>query len=141
MEQEIFEFQPMLDSKNLDCELRMKEELEVRMDPDKMQRVADNLLRNAVNYSYPDTTILITGGGNGQMYFFQIENEGDTIPEESLQRLFEQFFRVDGARDSRTGGSGVGLAIAKRIVEAHGGSIRVQSADNRIRFLVEWPKA
>lgn len=140
MEQEIFEFQPMLDSKKLICDLQMKEELVVCMDPDKMQRVTDNLLRNAVNYSYSDTTILITGGENEQGYFFQIENEGDTIPEESLQRLFEQFFRMDSARDSGTGGSGVGLAIAQRIIKAHGGSIRVFSFDNRIRFLVEWPK-
>ncbi len=66
-------------------------------------------------------------------------NAGRTIPPEKLERIFEQFFRLDSSRATRTGGAGLGLAIAKEIVELHGGTIRAASADNRITFTVRLP--
>ena len=66
-------------------------------------------------------------------------NEGRTIPPEKLGRIFEQFFRLDSSRASRTGGAGLGLAIAKEIVTLHGGTISADSADNRITFTVCLP--
>ena len=68
-----------------------------------------------------------------------IKNRGKTISPEKLSRIFEQFFRLDSSRASATGGAGLGLAIAKEIVERHGGSIRAESADETIVFTVELP--
>ena len=68
------------------------------------------------------------------------EHHGNTIPEEKLERLFEQFYRLDSARATRSGGAGLGLAIAKEIVELHGGRIRAESRDEIIRFTVVLPK-
>lgn len=108
-------------------------------DPDKLQRVFDNLLRNAINYSYENTEITISLSVEGERAHITFMNHGDTIPAAQLDRLFEQFYRLDSARQSRTGGSGLGLAIAKEIVELHGGSISAQSVDNRIVFSVTLP--
>ena len=68
-------------------------------------------------------------------------NAGPTIPPEKLDRIFEQFFRLDSSRASRTGGAGLGLAIARQIVELHGGSITAESADEHIVFTVRLPLA
>lgn len=139
LEQIIFEFQPMLAEKNLRCALRAEPDLMIKCDVDKMQRVLDNLLRNAVNYSFQDTEISITAERLDEKLKIEVVNHGNTIPEEKLNRIFEQFYRLDTARTSKSGGAGLGLAIAKEIVERHGGSITAQSADERIVFDVEIP--
>ena len=69
----------------------------------------------------------------------QIENHGPTIAPEKLERIFEQFFRVNDARATATGGAGLGLAIAREIVELHGGTILAESANEHIRFTVTLP--
>lgn len=65
--------------------------------------------------------------------------QGPPSRPEKLSRMFERFFRLDSARSSRTGNAGLGLAIAKEIVEAHGGCITAQSQDQQIRFTVTLP--
>ena len=67
------------------------------------------------------------------------ENQGPVIPEHQLKTIFEKFYRLDSARSSRTGGAGLGLAIAKEIVELHGGEIRVTSEPEATRFFVLLP--
>ena len=61
-------------------------------------------------------------------------NKGKTIPQEKLDHIFEQFFRIDSSRNSESGGSGLGLAVTKEIVELHGGSIRCRSENEEIIF-------
>ena len=68
-----------------------------------------------------------------------LSNQGKTIPQDKLQRIFQQFFRLDGARSSSTGGAGLGLAIAKEIVEQHGGRIRAASRSETVTFTVTLP--
>lgn len=141
MEQLIFEFQPMLMERNLTCEFQTEtgEEILYYCDADRIQRVFSNLLKNAVYYSFEETVIYVTlkkDNGHVEAVF---ENEGNTIPKEKLTQIFEQFFRLDSARGTKSGGTGIGLAIAKEIVELHGGSITAFSEDNRIRFTVQLP--
>lgn len=139
IEQEIFEFEPMLREKSLTCSTNIPENFNCVCDPDKIQRAIDNLLRNAVNYSYPESVITLKAAEDGGNYRIIITNHGDTIPQESLDRIFEQFFRLDTSRSSKTGGSGIGLAVAKKIMEAHSGTITAESADSQIVFTIIWP--
>lgn len=139
LEQLTYEFQPMLSEKNLTCSLEMERDMTLRCDVDQMQRVLDNLLRNAVNYSFEGGTIRIGAAQEGEDMKIRVSNRGNTIPKEKLERIFEQFYRLDSARSSRSGGAGLGLAIAKEIVELHQGTITARSEDERIEFEVTLP--
>ncbi len=139
MEQIQYEFLPMFQEKNITSKLNTPKDLMIKCDPDKMQRVFDNLLRNAVNYSYENSEINIDIIPEKDKVYIRVCNHGDTIPKEKLDRIFEQFYRLDTARTSKSGGAGLGLAIAKQIVELHGGSITAKSEDDIIEFQVEIP--
>ncbi|MDO5345234.1 MAG: HAMP domain-containing sensor histidine kinase [Lachnospiraceae bacterium] len=139
LEQLTYEFGPMLSEKNLICSLEIPQNLMLKCDADKMQRVFDNLLRNAVNYSFADSTIRIAAMQKESCLSIRITNRGNTIPQEKLARIFEQFYRLDNARGSRSGGAGLGLAIAKEIVELHGGTITARSENEMIEFEVILP--
>ncbi len=140
LEQVIFEFQPMMLEKGLACEVSLPKDFMFFCDSDRMQRVFDNLLRNALNYSYPSTVVRISLEEREREIELNFENQGNTIPPEKLQRIFEQFFRLDNSRGTKTGGSGIGLAIAKEITQLHGGQITAFSEDNRIRFQIILPR-
>lgn len=139
LEQLVFEFKPMLTEKDLTCNLEAPADVIIYCDPDKLQRVFDNLLRNAVNYSYPSTQIQITLTVNETTATLIFENQGNTISQEKLDRIFEQFYRLDSSRASSSGGSGLGLAIAKEITELHNGTITAFSENEIIRFTVMLP--
>lgn len=139
LEQTVFEFQPILAEKELQCRLTAEPNIMLMCDPDKIQRVFDNLLRNAANYSYPASTIAITVTKEAEKLKIHFVNHGRTIPKEKLSRIFEQFFRLDTSRGTKSGGSGLGLAIAKEIVELHGGTITAQSENEQIDFTITLP--
>lgn len=141
LEQIGFEFHPILAEKDLKLETEIKPNVEMLCDPDKLARVFDNLLRNAVNYSYAGTTIYLSMDYEPIKDEVKIcvENHGKTISPDKLDRIFEQFFRLDSSRRSSTGGSGLGLAIAKEIVELHHGTITAESENESIRFTVVLP--
>ncbi len=140
LEQIVYEFQPMFAEKRITCRLELEpEELNITCDTDKMQRVFDNLLRNALLYGYEGSVISLRAALSSSNLCIQVENQGATIPREKLDRIFEQFYRLDSARQSKTGGAGLGLAIAREIVERHGGQIRAESQEERTVFTVEIP--
>lgn len=139
LEQTTFEFNPILSEKSLSWDLQLAPDVQIVCDPDKLERVFDNLIRNAVNYSYPNTMIRVALFPSKEYVTVRVENHGRTISAEKLERIFEQFFRLDSSRSSTTGGSGLGLAIAKEIVELHNGTIKAESADERILFTVVLP--
>lgn len=141
LEQTTYEFNPLLLKKGLSWDLQLEPGVFAMCDADKMERVFDNLLRNAVNYSYPEERIAVKLRQEEGQVVLQIENRGKTIAPEKISRIFEQFFRLDTARSSATGGAGLGLAIAKQIVEGHGGSIAAESGDGRVTFTVRLPAA
>lgn len=139
LEQLIYEFKPMFKEKNLQCELDAPRSLEMKCDVQKMQRVFDNLLKNAVNYSFENTVIHIHLSQSEKGYEFIFENQGNTIPQAKLDHVFEQFYRLDSSRASNTGGAGLGLSISKAIIEQHHGQIQVESYDEKIIFKVLIP--
>lgn len=168
LDQVVSEFLPVLAEKSLTWHTEVEPNVELPCDPDKLARVLDNLVRNAVNYSYPGTELRLSmqllhhhskdpaetlsaenqadtapaaaSGEDGQdVVLITLQNHGKTIPPDKLARIFEQFFRLDSSRSSATGGAGLGLAIAKEIVELHGGTIAADSRDETITFTVKLP--
>ena len=134
------EFYPVLAQKGNTIELKVPEDLQVYGDADKLARVFNNIIRNAVSYSYPSSVITIEGEKNSDGVCLFFRNKGKTIPKEKLSRVFQKFFRIDEARSSDSAGAGLGLAIAKEIVELHGGTIRAESDEEETRFIVMLPK-
>lgn len=133
------EFYPMFKAKNLSCETDIREKIVMFADADKIARVFDNLLKNAVSYSYENSVILVGARIKNGYVIIKFRNRCDEIPKENLDRLFEKFYRLDSSRASSTGGSGLGLAISKQIVELHGGVIRAKSSPEHTDFVVILP--
>ena len=133
------EFYPLLSGRGITAALQADENLTVYGDPVKLARVFNNILKNAVSYSDPDTQILISAEKADEAVVVSIQNRGATIPPDKLSAIFEKFYRLDEARSTSTGGSGLGLAIAKEIVKAHGGTINAESKDRITTFTVVLP--
>ncbi|MCM1184075.1 MAG: HAMP domain-containing histidine kinase [Roseburia sp.] len=140
LEQVVSEFHPILAERELRWDTQIEGNVEILCDADKLERVFDNLIRNAVAYSYKQTAIALTMRQQEDFVEIQVKNHGNTIPEEKLAHIFEQFFRLDASRSASTGGAGLGLAIAKEIVELHGGTITAVSAAESIVFTVSIPR-
>lgn len=114
------------------------EDMMIYGDPNKLARVFNNILKNAIAYSNDGSVIEISADIRGAMSVIQFKNEG-SIPKEKLNSIFEKFYRLDDARSSDTGGTGLGLAIAKEIVTLHGGTIEVESENGYTAFKIQLP--
>lgn len=133
------EFYPILKAHGNTIRVEAAEELTVYGDSLKLARVFNNLLKNAVYYSYPNTEITIRAEQLAQAVRISFSNQGKTIPAQKLNAVFEKFFRLDEARATNTGGAGLGLAIAKEIVTLHGGTITAKSEREQTTFCVTLP--
>ena len=129
----------MLQEKQMTCSVDVSDDLRLQADPDKLARVFDNLLRNAAAYGYEKSEIRIQARGDAERITIIFTNQGSQIPQKKLERIFEKFYRADASRSSQTGGAGLGLAIAKQIVELHGGTISAASDRSNTRFIVTLP--
>lgn len=139
LEQLADEFYPLFAAKDLSCVPDIEPHLVVEGDGDRLARVFDNVLRNAVSYSTPGSPVGLTAKREGKQAVVTIANQGLEIPEGELSNIFEKFYRLDAARSTRTGGAGLGLAIAREIVELHGGTIRAESTGSRTAFVISLP--
>lgn len=134
------EFYPLLKEHGNTIQLEKDNDLTISGDPLKLARVFNNILKNAIAYSNPDTVIYVTAHAQGECVEINFINHGKTIPPEKLDKIFEKFFRLDEARSSNTGGAGLGLAIAKEIVSLHHGTITAQSHEEQTTFSVTLPR-
>jgi two-component system sensor histidine kinase BaeS len=100
---------------------------EVNVDPERMAQVLGNLLSNALRYTPAGGTIMLGAEAHKKAVHLRVQDTGAGITPDDLPYIFERFYRADPAREREHGSSGLGLAIAKGIVEAHGGSIGVES--------------
>jgi two-component system sensor histidine kinase VanS len=132
------EFYPLLNTKGKQAVLNVPEDIYVYGDPNKLARVFNNLLKNALAYSPDNSIINITATVSNSIVSIIFENNG-SIPKDKLDSIFEKFYRLDSSRSSNTGGVGVGLAIAKEIVILHGGKIYADSDEKQTIFTVELP--
>lgn len=137
--QVIEEFYPSISARGNSVNVSIEDNLNVTGDPEKLARVFNNLLKNAVAYSYPNTEISISSKRKGKNVVVIFKNHGQTIEEEQLSGIFEKFNRLDEARLSDTGGVGLGLSIAKEIINLHGGEIIAQSNNETVTFTITLP--
>nr|WP_243158165.1 ATP-binding protein [Aminipila terrae] len=129
---------PALIASDKKVEVHAAEDLTFYGDSDKLARVFNNIIKNAISYSKPGSTIDIYGEVQNENVIIRIENPG-IIPKEQLDLIFEKFYRLDSARSTSTGGAGLGLAIAKDIVKLHGGTIEADCENGKIIFKITFP--
>lgn len=133
------EFYPLLNEHKNSIEIKMDKNLTVYGDAEKLARVFNNILKNAVYYSYPNTVIEIFAFTENGYTTVSFTNKGKTISKSKLDAVFEKFFRLDDARNTNTGGAGLGLAIAKEIINLHGGTITAESENEITVFTINIP--
>ncbi|WP_187119104.1 GNAT family N-acetyltransferase [Collinsella ihumii] len=139
--QVVDEFYPTLTEQDKHARIEVPTGLTVLVDGDKMARVFNNVMKNAIAYSYEGSTILISAERVDAEVHIRFENQGDPIPAPKLKVIFEKFYRLDAARATNRGGAGLGLAIAKEIVVAHGGNIACESTPEHTVFTITLPDA
>lgn len=128
IKQAVTPWQPKIATKELSLSLDLPDNLPlVSIDRQRVNQVLHNLLENAVAHTPKGGTINVAALTQGDWVEVSVSDTGEGIPAEDLPYIFERFYRVDKSRSRATGGSGLGLTIAKRLVEAHGGKIAVQS--------------
>ncbi|GAB6273244.1 MAG: ATP-binding protein [Peptococcaceae bacterium] len=121
-------FQPQAQQKSLSLTVEIPVELPcISGDPDLLAQVLTNLVDNAIKYTLPGGQVLIRATIDRENVQVEVKDTGIGIPPEDLPRVFERFYRVEKARARELGGIGVGLAIVKHIIKAHGGSIKAES--------------
>jgi len=133
------EFYPMLTPQGKQVSMHVPDDLILAGDADKLARVFNNILKNAIAYCYENSVIDITACQEEGSTVITFTNHGDPIPVQKLNTIFEKFYRMDSARSTNTGGAGLGLAIAKEIVTAHGGTITAESSAEHTVFTVKLP--
>ena len=130
------EFKVTLDEKNISINLK-DEDLLFAVDERWLKEAIHNLVDNAIKYSPNGSTINISVYKSYLNYNLDIENECKDLSEETLPKIFERFYR--GANSVSKDGLGLGLFIAREIIEKHGGNIRASLDENRIKFSVDFP--
>jgi signal transduction histidine kinase len=116
-----------IEAEGLTLELNLTEPLdEIKADPDKLKQVALNLISNAIKYNRVNGSVIIGSFKKGEDVGFFVKDTGRGMLPEHVEMLFNKFFRVPGS-EKMAGGTGLGLSISKKIVESHGGQIRVES--------------
>ncbi|MDB6353580.1 ATP-binding protein [Trichococcus sp. K1Tr] len=140
LEQIVADYELESRKRHMETEVIMKTDpLMIEMDVDKMARVFNNLISNALKYAHGGTWVHIEAEKIGSEVIVAVKNNGERIPEESLQELFGRFYRVENSRSKETGGTGLGLAIAQSIVTLHGGYIYAESDEAETKFVLHLP--
>lgn len=131
-----------LSENNIKVEIQStKEELMCSIDVKKIIRVIENLIRNVEKYSYGDSTFIVKMWEDEDNIRLTFTNEGDSLKNDDLEKIFEEMYRIDKSRNVEIEGSGLGLPISKKIIELHGGRIWAECNGNIIDFNIELPKA
>ena len=132
-------FYPLLQKKDLSFKQEIEPNLIIYCDYDKMQRVLENMLKNALNYAMKGSEIHFKAWSKSQYLYMEFSNQSEGITAENVSHLFDKFYRASKARGSKSGGAGLGLAIAKEIIQLHKGSIEAYLTGNIIHFKMALP--
>jgi signal transduction histidine kinase len=109
----------------------LEKEIYVFGDSQRLSQVLVNLLSNAIQHTPPDNQIFITTEMSDKNAIVKVKNLGAWIPGDELERIFDRFYRLDRSRNRNQGGSGLGLSIARSLIEAHGGKIWAESEEGQ----------
>lgn len=140
VEQMVEEFYPLFQEEELECTTKYNiSYLEMNMDGELIARAVQNLLSNAIKYGKDGKHVYVELECLEQEVQIRVTNYGLVIPEESIKRLFDKFYRVERSRNVKTGGTGLGLNIAQEIVHLHGGRIQVTSGASGTCFTIALP--
>ena len=140
LEQIVVDFELEAKKRGMDIEVTTSPEpFFMEGDAEKLVRVFNNLISNALKYGKNGHFILIDAKRVGSEAIITVKNDGSTITQASLNQLFDRFYRVEESRSQKTGGTGLGLAIAQSIVVLHGGYIYATSDDNWTSFVMHLP--
>lgn len=131
---------PQLQASDMDMQIQADENCSASANADKLARVFNNLIKNAIAYGTPGSTIRIMAEEEQDKTVIRFENQGETIPLEEQKHLFDKFYRMDKARQTDHGGAGLGLAISKELIVMHGGDITVRSENGITTFQIVLPK-
>ena len=115
----------------------------VQTDPLRTGQIFSNLLENALRFSPPGGEVVLRAAESDdpRQVEFSVEDQGEGIPSEKLERIFERFFRVDADRTREKGGTGLGLSIVKHLVQLHGGSVKaISEVGTGTKVYVRLPK-
>jgi signal transduction histidine kinase len=110
-------------------------------DPDRIEQVIENLFANGLRHTPDKGTITLAASADKNAVTLTVRDSGSGIPTEHLPHVFERFYKVDASRATESAGSGLGLSIARAIVERHGGTIDVESEPQRTVFTITLPQA
>ena len=128
LERAALAYMPQAQRQGVAIELEAPSDLpEAEADPGRIEQVLDNLMSNALRFTPAGGRLVLSAEANGDKVSLRVEDSGAGIPSEELPYIFERFYRADKARQRHEGETGLGLAIARSIVEAHGGSVSVES--------------
>ena len=141
LEQLAIDFQIEAEEKGMDIEIHTsKERLMMEGDSEKLVRVFNNLLTNALKYGKDGKKIAIDIEQTKENHVqIAIKNDGEPIPNEALDQLFERFYRAETSRSQESASTGLGLAIAKGIVELHSGTITAETSNEWTKFIIDLP--
>ena len=128
--QEMAEVWELLEEKEMELTGEIPEHAYALADSEGMKKVFRNFLTNAIRYSPKGAKLTVCFQENG----FSLENEGTSIPEEALPKLFEAFYRVEDSRNRKSGGSGLGLYIVRMILDAHEAAYGAENTAGGVRF-------
>jgi len=128
------------EARNCALHLAPPPESTVTGDPELLRRAVENVIRNAIRYSPPGEPVEIALRDDGAAAHITVRDHGPGVPAESLGRIFDPFYRVDPDRSRTGGGVGLGLAIARRAVELHDGSLRASNVSPGLLVEIEIPK-
>lgn len=120
-------FKSAFEEKNMRLHLSCDKDIFISIDPVRLGQVMNNLIDNALKYTSSNTNVWISARRVGKQVMVEVIDEGDGIPLDEIPLLWDRLYRVDKSRSRLTGGSGLGLTIAKEIIERHGGKIEVNS--------------
>ena len=136
---EVLPFEAIAYEKGLVIETNIKEDIHILGIENELKQLVSILLDNAIKYNVSGNIISLDLYQNHKTAYIEVKNSTKPIPQDKLEHLFERFYRLDEARDGSENHYGLGLAIAKAVVNNHKGKIKAESTDNEIKFVVEIP--
>lgn len=134
---QLLSFEAVLYENNLELDSNINKNINFFGDKESINQLVGILMDNAIKHSFKDSIITANLKESKNKIYFSVTNNGETIPKEDIDKIFDRFYRVDKSRAREKGGYGLGLSIAKSIVDKYNGKIKAVSENNITSFIVE----